>query len=295
MDYRQQVFNVWAPANQWWTSFAKPVLFYSIEGTCEGALINVPITYMQEGTKDIAVIIDIPGDSAVAEAVSLAKIGFRPVPLFNGNSATTIEGVELVDTTPIKTALCQGAEQLSNIQIEQNAPPAFILDSNRLIDKYAAPGMFDNRWNLYAHDFPSAEVFKKAGIRNIIVRNNDGHILADLAPILFNLQKLGIEIYISQVNISQNNAMPMDSMTFTIEGGANGEGRSSSPSVFNRPTRIQIRQPGFFSRLFGARTYSTRSWNSTGGWGSKIPCHGYGGKYGGGYRGGGYGGYGGSS
>jgi len=285
MDYKQQLFNIWTPQESNWSSFAKPVLFYSIEGPAQGFLQPMPISYVAAGQTDTAIILDVPGASAVTESLSLARLGFRPVPLFNGNSVS-LGQIELVDTASIKTALCLGGMQLASIPLASNARPVFLLDSNRLLDKYAAPGMFDNRWNLYAHDLPSANYFLGAGIKKIIIRNNDGHILADLAPILFNFQQAGIEILVQQSSGAWHNQNNQTN-DFAFDGDYNSYYESFGPSVhIHIPVKHRIRQPGFFSRLFGKKTYKSSCWNSTGGWGSPKPCHGYGGKYGGGYRGG---------
>ncbi|MCL2370316.1 MAG: hypothetical protein FWC80_03720 [Firmicutes bacterium] len=292
MEFKQQLFNIWTPQESGWSSFAKPVLFYSIEGSVQGVLPPMPISYIAAGTTDTAIILDVPGANAVQEGITLARLGFRPVPLFNGNSVS-LGQIELVDTASIKTALCLGGLQLASIPLVSNAPPVFLLDSNRLLDKYAAPGMFDNRWNLYAHDLPSSDYFLRAGIKKIIVRNNDGHILADLAPILFNLQQAGIEILVQQSSgVWQNQNNQMDDFAFDGDYDSYYDNYSQNfgPIVhMHMPVRTRIRQPGLFSRLFGRKTYKTSCWNSTGGWGSSRPCHGYGGKFGGGYRGG-YGG-----
>jgi len=289
MEYRQQLFNIWAPQGGIWTQFAKPVLFYSIDQQRSGVLPPVPISYVTQGETGTAIILDTPGALAIEESLSLARLGFRPVPLFNGNSAQSGQ-IELVETASIKTALCFGGSILPSLAINQHAAPVFLLDSNRLLDKYAAPGMFDNRWNIYAHDLPSAEYFLRAGIKKIIIRNNEGNILADLAPILFDFQQRGIEIFVQQSSGAwQQNENEMGGIDDA--SGFEGDAARDYDSFvavhpLHVPVRTRISQPGFFARMFGKRTYSTKSWNSTGGWGGSKPCHGYGGKYGGGYRGG---------
>ena len=100
-----------------------------------------------------------------------------------------------VDNKAIKIGLIKGAIELQNIQIRKNAPPAFLLDSNRMNRYKMNPSVFDNSWDIYAQDIPSAEYFLKNGICNIIVRGDC--IQKDLKKILYPFQLKGINIFLA--------------------------------------------------------------------------------------------------
>ena len=57
------------------------------------------------------------------------------------------------------------------------------------------PSVFDNSWDIYAQDIPSAEYFLKNGICNIIVRGDC--IQKDLKKILYPFQLKGINIFLA--------------------------------------------------------------------------------------------------
>ena len=86
-----------------------------------------------------------------------------------------------------------GGELLKNININNNANPAFLLDSNRTNTYRSNESIFDNSWDLYGQDIPSVEYFKKNGIKKIIVVGVK--IQRDLRKIFFKFQDEGIEFY----------------------------------------------------------------------------------------------------
>ena len=78
------------------------------------------------------------------------------------------------------------------MEISNDAPPTFLLDSNRMNRFKMNVSVFDNSWDIYAQDLPSAEYFLKNGINKIIVRGEK--IQKDLRKILYKFQKKGIKI-----------------------------------------------------------------------------------------------------
>src|SRR5699024_2566784 len=84
--------------------------------------------------------------------------------------------------------------ELRNIQISNDAPPAFLLDSNRMNRFKMSPSIFDNSWDIYGQDLPSAEYFLKNGIDTTIVRGEV--IQKDLAKILYKFQLKGIKVFL---------------------------------------------------------------------------------------------------
>ena len=128
----------------------------------------------------------LPGYESVKEGLALAELGWRPVPLYNGTSEQP-GARALVDVHGIESALIWGAHKLKKLELQKSAPPAFLLDSNRLFRYKPNDSFFDNSWDIYKQDIPSAEYFLNMGINKVIVRGET--INEDLAKILFEFQQ----------------------------------------------------------------------------------------------------------
>ena len=83
------------------------------------------------------------------------------------------------------------------MKIEKDAPPAFLLDSNRMNRHKMNESIFDNSWDIYAQDMPSAEYLLNNGICKIIVISEK--LQKDLKKILYKFQKKRIKIYLSSM------------------------------------------------------------------------------------------------
>ncbi len=127
----------------------------------------------------------------VCEALALARFGYRPVPLYNGVYSNLSPIVKVDD---IIMALYKGAGELRTYNLLSDAPPVFMLDSNRMTGRGNQPNRFDNRWCVFAQDMPSAAFLMKEGFFKVIVRSDS--IRNDLAHILHRYQDEGIEIYL---------------------------------------------------------------------------------------------------
>lgn len=192
-DLRLRVFKQWAPEDARWSAWAKPVLFASLQGyDTKEERPELPDTswaaYVDKGT---AVVVDLPSEAAVYEALSLAQRGFRPVPLFNSCRSIGM----IVDVGGVSEALVAGADVLAECSLRPDAPPVFILDSRRLDSSEAIrAGKFDNRWCVVPQDMPSARLLREAGINKVIVRAD--RIRDDLSHILcrYQQEKLPIQI-----------------------------------------------------------------------------------------------------
>lgn len=196
MKDRISIFKLWAPDDAIWAQWAKPVLFTEpmpIDDTFQ----------MPEPTQNwaafpdytTAIIIDLPGAESAAEGLALAKLGYRPVPLYNGVSGMN-PGVSLVDIADLVFSLQQGADELEKISIRTDAPPVFLLDANRMPAGGKQPGKFDNRWCVFPQDMPSASFLLEHGIQRVIVRMHSAAIQSDLSHILLRYQEKGIKIQI---------------------------------------------------------------------------------------------------
>ena len=122
-------------------------------------------------------------------------MGYRLIPVFNGTDEQ--QGSQATaNTYLIESCLINGSEKLKNIKLENDANPAFLLDSYRTNRYRAKESIFDNSWDLYKQDIPSAEYFKQNGITKIIVVGNT--IQRDLKKIFLKFQEKGIDIYITE-------------------------------------------------------------------------------------------------
>lgn len=153
------------------------------------------INYISELKENTAIIVDLPEHYSINEGIALAKMGYRPIPVFNGTTET--KGAKAtVDNHAVEAGLIWGGIELQKIELKQDAPPVFLTDSNRLNRHKLNISIFDNSWDLYHQDLPSAECFLKNGIDKIIVRGNIFN--KDLNKILYRHQEKGIKIYFSE-------------------------------------------------------------------------------------------------
>jgi len=202
MKENLRAFRIWAPDDALWTAWAKPVLFANAAQWenarywKEGTALDIPaIDWMPHFANDTAVIVDLPGKRGVEEALGLAQLGFRPVPLYNGTCAS-VGARMLVEVRDILGALFSGTNELAALSIPSNALPVFMLDANRMLDgKYPGmPGEYDNRWSVLPQDMPSAAYLLQQGIRKVIVRTHSGKISTDLSHVLCRYQEQKISI-----------------------------------------------------------------------------------------------------
>jgi len=204
------IYKIWAPPNSVWSRWAKPVIFMhyptmgpntpkaksggtggdyetfdmDAEDSVSFEKCTRPKTWFGEFREDTAVIIDLPGDNSVEEAIDFARIGYRPVPLYNGVDPDCGSPSE-VNKTDLARRLFQMSKELTAIRIRDNAPPVFMLDTNRRGIGIVTPGRYDNRWNIFAQDMPSIDFLRDHGISNILLRTTGPHLERDLQHILY--------------------------------------------------------------------------------------------------------------
>ena len=236
MKDSQDVYAIWAPEHVLWTQWAKPVLFANLSFPSVDTLTIPTLKWIRDSNRNTMVIVDLPGKDGVAEALALAYIGYRPVPLYNGVKGP--DGAMIVDVKPLQQALQAGASILKEISIREDAPPAFILDYRRMSGNGKELGKYDNRWCVFAQDMPSASFLLRSGIGIIIVRSSE--IQADLSHVLYRYQNQGIKIILS------------DDDGFTRE------------LTIVRPTR-------FKSLVYRCQVILGLKRNATGGFGGRIP------------------------
>ena len=266
------LYEMWAPPGAPWSAWAKPVLFVdgwnaqiaaAVQGLFPGQPPPAPSTPAPSGIApasppdvswaegfDTAVIADLDGVASVELGVALSERGYQPVPVFNGCDGPS----PVVEVASVKRALEAAATRLAGAA-RPDARPAFLLDARRRGENArVAPGMFDNRWLVFAQDFPSANLLLSRGIRRAVVCSSTGRIADDLAQVLLRWQEAGIGILV----------------------------KDAAPGA---PVSTVIPRPRFFRsllrRFFAAMRYRR---NAAGGFGSAVPEPSSGGS--GGYRGG---------
>ena len=197
----KEAYKVWAPFEKKWTDWVRPVPFITAQADVKGYHVgdlSIPeIDIVDDSWKNAAVIVDLPGDESVEIGLALAKLGYRPIPIYNG----TIEQENAratVDNQTVGAALLHGAKVLEQIEIEDEALPAFLLDKNRLNRFKLDISVFDNSWDVYPQDIPSADCFLKNGVKEIIVISNS--LSRDLKAIFRKFRKKNIRIRLINIH-----------------------------------------------------------------------------------------------
>jgi hypothetical protein len=240
----EALFEIWAPAESIWSPWAKPVLFAQIsaqDGLPPGVDFEPRVgTWVPPLSGGAAIVIDLPGRESVTMALALAARGYRAVPLYNGCAGP----MEVVNTAGIEDALVRGAAALPGLGVPPNAPPAFMLDADRMRGQsVAGPGRFDNRWLIVPQDFPSANFLLAKGIQSVLLlQRGRAQPQEDLAHVLLRWQQAGLRIQTKDPN----------------EPGPVADIRVARPSRFR-------------SLLHTAATLLGLRRNSAGGFGSVVP------------------------
>ena len=193
----KDTYKIYAKKGAKWTNWVRPVPFVAIDTYNRKPISNWverKIMFIDKYEQDTAIFIDMPGKESIEYGIALASIGYRPIPLFNGTDEQV--GAEATtDTYTIESQLINGSEKLKKINLKDDANPAFLLDSMRTNRYRSKESIFDNSWDLYKQDIPTAEYFKENGINKIIVVGNT--IQRDLREIFFEFQDKGIEFYLT--------------------------------------------------------------------------------------------------
>lgn len=201
-------FDIWAPEGGRWSLWAKPILFDGLSagkthGTTptawkpvEAGAYRTPVVPLDEAepgsgaVADSALVIDLPGDESIEVALDAAAAGYRPVPLY---AACTAPG-EIVPQYGLREAVIAATARLHAQRLALDAPPAFLLDSRRMQGGSPAPREFDNRWQVFPQDFPSAWKLLHHGIKRVIVIMREPVPSRDLLHVLIRWQKAGISL-----------------------------------------------------------------------------------------------------
>lgn len=191
--HRKEVYKKWTKDKSKWNDWIRPVAFIGIDKPKTNKRIidcKIPnINYINKYKKNVAIFIDIRGVDSIKEGIALAKLGYKPVPVFNGTTPN-LNTRAVTDNEMIEPLLVWGANELEEIKDMKN--PVFLLDLNRLNRYKLSPSLFDNSYDMYDQDFPTAKFFLENGIDTIIVRGEK--IEKDLNKILYQYSKENIKI-----------------------------------------------------------------------------------------------------
>ena len=194
----KEIYKIFAPADAKWVEWVRPVPFVAIDTYNRTPAIDWQdrkAIFIENYQSDTAIFIDLPGKEAIELSIDLAYKGYRPIPLFNGTDEQN--GAQATtDTYLIESSLINGAKKLKDIHLKNDANPAFLLDYFRTNRYRAKESIFDNSWDLYKQDIPSAQYFKRNGINKIIIVSKE--IQKDLKKIFFNFQYNDIKLYFTE-------------------------------------------------------------------------------------------------
>lgn len=194
----KEIYKIFAPADAKWVEWVRPVPFIAIDTYNRTPAIDWQdrkAIFIENYQSDTAIFIDLPGKEAIELSIDLAYKGYRPIPLFNGTDEQN--GAQATtDTYLIESSLINGAKKLKDIHLKNDANPAFLLDYFRTNRYRAKESIFDNSWDLYKQDIPSAQYFKGNGINKIIIVSKE--IQKDLKKIFLNFQDNDIKLYFTE-------------------------------------------------------------------------------------------------
>jgi len=191
----EECFNAWAPEEAPWSPWAKPVLFTQRQDGFVLGLRTWPEPpenlWLSQANGRTAVVVDLPGVESVEMGIALARRWYRPVPLYNTSAGPSA----LLDMADLISALASGATALCEITLSPEAPPAFLIDADRMRPVVPLnPGSYDNRWVVFPQDFPSGTLLRSRGIADVIVLHDRAGVQEDLAHVLLRWQEAGIRM-----------------------------------------------------------------------------------------------------
>jgi hypothetical protein len=253
----EECFEAWAPDGVFWSQWTKPILFARLQPATRldppEQKSDADVSWAPNPRGDTAIVVDLPGAQSVRVGLALARLGYRPVPLYNASDGPSA----VIDVGPLTRALAAGAQTVREATLRPDAPPTFLLDADRMRPRMQpGPGRFDNRWVVFPQDFPSATMLLSRGIREVVlVHAGDAAPQEDLAHVLLRWRNAGIRL-------------------LGVEAGR-----------ADRPRELAVRPPSLFRRAwYRVVTVMGLTRNDAGGFGATIPVPSAGG--GGGFTGG---------
>ncbi len=194
----KEIYQIWAPVGKRWVDWVRPVPFmginrHTITQACSNGVLPI-VDFMDDSCSDAALIVDLPGIESIKAGIALAQMGYRPIPVYNG-TMQQCGARATVDNQAVQAGLAWGAVELLKLEIKDDALPVFLLDSNRMHRLKMEISLYDNSWDLYPQDIPSAEYMMEQGIHKIIIVGDK--VAKDLKKIFYKFQREGIQILIT--------------------------------------------------------------------------------------------------
>lgn len=193
----KEIFKIYAPFDSKWTQWVRPVPFIAMDTYNRKAIyswIDRKIFFLDKYEEDTAIFIDLSARESIELGIALSRIGYRPIPLFNGTDEQE-NSYATTDTYLVESTLITASSILKNIHLKNDANPVFLLDNTRTNRYRAKESIFDNSWDLYKQDIPTAEYFKQNNISKIIIVADT--IQKDLKKIFLEFQKNGLKFYLT--------------------------------------------------------------------------------------------------
>lgn len=195
----KDIYKIWAPFNKKWVDWVRPVPFVTIDKHINPFYpsgLELPcLSYLDKNDTSMAIIVDLPDTQSVEAGILLAQqYGYRPIPIYNGTMEQT-GAKATTDNSSILNALVWGATILPNIELKDNASPAFLTDTNRFQRHRIDCSIFDNSWDVYHQDLPTEEYFLQNGISKILVISDK--LSKDLKKIFSGYPQKKISIFLS--------------------------------------------------------------------------------------------------
>lgn len=229
MPSKDEIYRIWAPPDALWSRWVKPILFSFVDRVFESRAAR-SVRFERDWIPpagSTAIILDLPEDDGVLWSLDLARLGYRPVPLYNAlpfplsekMTAPAYRPACTVLMEPILASLVREASVLDQVHLAPDAPPVFLLNADRRLARTdAAPGVFDNRSVCFVTDFPSADFLLTHGIQSAVIVQESEKFARDLVETLVAWQQGGIKIFYKR----------------------RGDAGQPSPVVVNRPSFLGV-------------------------------------------------------
>ncbi len=179
------------PANQSLRQVLRPVHAPEADGVFARGQALRGLTEQPDAPRDLALIIDLPGPSAVALAAALAT---RFCPVFTFDNWPHPLGVVPSHLTLGACLYYLPVFIEARMSRPQPSLPMFVLDANRLAPYRDQAGQFDNR---YVAPVPSAGSLQAAGVKRVLYIRPDDRSLTELDDLNGDFvawQQAGIEV-----------------------------------------------------------------------------------------------------
>ncbi len=195
-DWEKEIYGIWAPVGKRWVDWVRPVPFLEINTEKKAYQLSdmyVPeLSIIEEYDANTAYIVDRPGTESIKMGLALAKLGYRPIPIYNGTTEQS-RARATTDNQSVDMGLLWGANLLKEMEFVDNAAPVFLTDTERLNRYKITESVFDNSWDVYSQDLPSGKYLLENGIQKVVILGNA--VSRDLRKIVYEYQKKGIVIH----------------------------------------------------------------------------------------------------